>query len=420
MLQAALALSRENNGQTTAPAPPPSAPAAESATTAASAQARLQARVKEIFLELTQAGLPPNEAAAQALERATKESKEQATTTAPKAPAQAEVPIVNFGGTNPALLEKAGFEARVKELFAAHKAAGEETNEAAAMALKQAQQEQLAAAQAARRERSGGHATPARNGNDGSGGSGSSPPEVGRQGSEAVEAFERWEEIERVAQVHVDAIIEMYRSDGVKFVDPTFPPTDKALYCTPDSATHWKCRACGHKNKLPPPPTDQDLLRLMTDRSAASEMIKCANCGSESSKLETALRPAGWMRPGDIPGIRDDVTLQYSSVPWVVIRDEPRSDDIRQGHVGKLLVRLRDVGAGGGPEEYSEYPRDEGAYACGSVSGQAMPQRRVALRSDRRRLPSERSLVLGVPQSGEALVMAGAHREGGREATWEL
>ena len=60
------------------------------------------------------------------------------------------MPIVNFGGTNPALLEKAGFEARVKELFAAHKAAGEETNEAAAMALKQAQQEQLAAAQAAR------------------------------------------------------------------------------------------------------------------------------------------------------------------------------------------------------------------------------------------------------------------------------
>ena len=52
------------------------------------------------------------------------------------------------------------------------------------------------------------------------------------------------------------------------------------------------------------------------------------------AKLETALRPTGWMRPGDIPGIRDDVTLQWSSVPWVVVRDEPRPDDIRQGHVG--------------------------------------------------------------------------------------
>ena len=72
----------------------------------------------------------------------------------------------------------------------------------------------------------------------------------------------------------------------------------------------------------------------MTDPSMRDVMITCGHCRSESNKLETALRPSGWMRPGDIPGIRDDVTLQWSNVPWVVIRDEPRPDDIRQGHVG--------------------------------------------------------------------------------------
>ena len=33
-------------------------------------------------------------------------------------------------------------------------------------------------------------------------------------------------------------------------------------------------------------------------------------------------------------GIRDDVTLQFSTVPWVVFRGDPRPDDIRQGGVG--------------------------------------------------------------------------------------
>ena len=92
-----------------------------------------------------------------------------------------------------------GFAARVKQLFAAHQAAGADANDAAADALQQAKQEQLAAAHQARKERGGGDG----GGGDG-GGEGSGPPSplgVARQGSEAVETFERWEEIERVAQV---------------------------------------------------------------------------------------------------------------------------------------------------------------------------------------------------------------------------
>ena len=178
MLEKALALSRENDGMRAAPAPAP-APALD-------AQARLQARVRELFTELAAGGMAPNEAAAQALERATREAKSAA------APPPAPPPLV----TQPsALLEKEGFEARVKELFAAHKAAGAEANEAAANALKQAQQEQLAEAQRARADRAGGEG----GGSDVPAGS---PPGVTKQGSEAIEKFERWEEIERVAQVH--------------------------------------------------------------------------------------------------------------------------------------------------------------------------------------------------------------------------
>ena len=47
------------------------------------------------------------------------------------------------------------------------------------------------------------------------------------------------------------------------------------------------------------------------------------------------MRPTSWRRPlnGEL-GIRDDVTLQFSTVPWVVFRGDPRPDDIRQGGVG--------------------------------------------------------------------------------------
>lgn len=323
MLQQALALSRENNGvRSAAPAAPPAA------AELGAQQAKLQERVKQIFAELTAAGKSPNEAAAEAFKQASSEmaaasAKESGTSLPPL--------------TDPAsLLEKAGFEARVKALFAAHTAAGLSPNEAAAKAMQQAQNEQLQATQAARHERSaaegakGGGAGGGGAGGGG-GGEGEETPGLERQGSEAVEKFERWEEIERVATAQVDAIHEMYRTEGITFIDPSFAPTDRALYMSTDSATTWKCRACGARNPLPPPPDAQGLIQLMHDPNAAQKMIRCGKCQSESHALEVALRPTGWARPAEL---RDDVTLQFSTVPWMLVRDEPRPDDIRQGHVG--------------------------------------------------------------------------------------
>ena len=322
MLQRALALSREEGGLRMGP-PAPSAPPAASALGAQ--QEKLQARVKAIFEQLTNAGASPNEAAAEAFKQASSEIA------AETARASSLPPLSNPS----ALLDKAGLQARVKELFEAHRAAGMEANEAAAKAMQQAQNEQLQATQAARRDRNSaadGNGGGADGGGEGSRGEGPQPPGAERQGSEQVaEQFERWEEIERVASAQVDAINEMFRTEGITFIDPSFPPTDRALYMSTDTATTWKCRACGGKNALPPPPDAQGLIKLMHDPQAGQQMIKCAKCQSESHMLEVALRPTGWARPSEL---RDDVTLQFSTVPWMVVRDEPRPDDIRQGHVG--------------------------------------------------------------------------------------
>ena len=43
----------------------------------------------------------------------------------------------------------------------------------------------------------------------------------------------------------------------------------------------------------------------------------------------------GWRRPTDL---RDDVTLQFSTVPWALVRGEPRPDDIRQGTIGNCWL----------------------------------------------------------------------------------
>ena len=317
-MQAAVALSL---GETASVAPA----AAPQAMDVPSEKERLQARVREIFGQLVAGGMTPNGAAAKALEQASSEIAADKAKAATAALAPAPAPHADA-----ALLDKAGFEARVKALFAAAVAEGNDANQAAATALRQAQAEQLAAAQQARRERSGGDSSgaPARP-ND------SSAPSLVPQISEEVEQFERWEEIEKVAQTQVDAINVMYREEGVTFIDPSFPPSDRALYLSTESATHWKCRSCSQRNPLPPPPSAQELARLLTDRSMAEKLIQCAHCRVECNVLEVALRPSGWGRPNEL---RDDVTLQFSTVPWAVIRDVARPDDIRQGHVGNCWL----------------------------------------------------------------------------------
>ena len=73
----------------------------------------------------------------------------------------------------------------------------------------------------------------------------------------------------------------------------------------------------------------------MTDPAHKGRTLGCAACGAQSALVEVALRPKGWLRPADL---RDDITMQTSTVPWAVFRGEPRADDIRQGGVGNCWL----------------------------------------------------------------------------------
>lgn len=140
------------------------------------------------------------------------------------------------------LLSRDGFEKRVKALFAEEQAAGAEPNAAAARALSRSQGEQLAAA-AAKRGRASSHAPaspaaaepmPA-----------AAAPALESRDSGGLVSFERLEDVEKVAQEQVDAINALYHSDGIVFVDPTFPPIPRSLYMHPEGQTTFRCSTSG-------------------------------------------------------------------------------------------------------------------------------------------------------------------------------
>ena len=143
-------------------------------------------------------------------------------------------------------------------------------------------------------------------------------------------SFVRLEQMDEVSRESLDAINAMYHSDGIKFTDPDFPPLPRSLYSSTASETTWKCRACQTRNALPAHShSAEEVIALM--RAPSSRTIACGSCGAVSSELEVAMRPSGWMRPAFL---RDDLTMMASTTPWVVFREQPRPDDIRQGGVG--------------------------------------------------------------------------------------
>lgn len=322
-LRVALALSVENDGLRYPPVAsmPVSAPSPLGTDIGSqkTIHERLRSRVHELFAQMTATGLPPNEAAAQAIEQATTEMKDAATLDARPTDAT-DITMAHAPPAQPLdVASKDGFAARVRKLFEDHVAAGAEPNVAAAKAVQMAQSE----AAASRQRRSESAVAPLVEEVQLEG---TMPPVVMQQSSEAAVKFQRWEEIEKVAQAQVDVINELYRTEGITFVDPSFPPTDRSLYASTETATTWKCRGCNQRNPLPPPPTEMELIRLMTDPSTRETQITCGHCGTDHQMLEVAMRPCAWQRPSNL---RDDVTLQYSTVPWVLVRGEPRPDDIR-------------------------------------------------------------------------------------------
>ena len=147
------------------------------------------------------------------------------------------------------------------------------------------------------------------------------------------EAFERMDTVENVSETDMSVINLLYQEDGVVFVDPSFPPAPGSLYNDPQDATRWTCSGCGSKNPLSGDAMSREgILRVIqAQRQGRMEHVSCRRCGTQHPLLEVGLRPSTWVRPNDL---RDDLTQQTSSVPWVVFRSEPRADDLRQGGVG--------------------------------------------------------------------------------------
>jgi len=270
----------------------------------------LKDRIGEIFSLACALGASPNAAAVAALQLAQAEGEEAR---------QAETDV----------LTKTGFEARVKMLFKLAASAQVGANDAAARALAYVQQEQLRAAEAQRRDQQQREAQATA-----AAATEAAAPRAPAAARRAAAAFERIECVESVAAEQLEVINLMYKEDGINFVDPSFPPAAASLYVDATSALAWRCSACKARNPIPPGiNTFDEVLEMMRQAQQTQKMryVACGTCGQEHPLQEVAMRPTDWVRPN---GLRDDLTLQTSKVPWQIFRGEPRADDIRQGGVG--------------------------------------------------------------------------------------
>lgn len=158
-------------------------------------------------------------------------------------------------------------------------------------------------------------------------------PEEVKEPQPKKKSFERMDAPELVGDDAYETINLLYKEDGVTFVDPSFPPVPGSLYADAADAERWACSRCHAKNPVPAEANSRDgVLRMIDDRQrGVLREIQCASCGHKQPLLEVGLRPSGWLRPADI---RDDRTMQKSTVPWSVFRGDPRPDDSVQGAVG--------------------------------------------------------------------------------------
>ena len=314
---------------------------------AAEKENRLRARVRAIFDEMTARGMSANEAAQAALRQAASEAMSGTEKSANNEVYRSEIDqLVCQPDPSTKVLEQASpdnstrlvFEARVRQLFEEGIADGADATTSASRALEQAQAEMLASTSAVsnmdkdneRREERQPDVPNDEN-------LLKKAPKNSRdsQDVEKETKFERMDDFEVVAEQEIDTINSLFKADGITFVDPSFPPTNRALYADERSSTTWECKNCRARNPIPPQPQTQELFQLLFDRSRPMPMISCAKCSAQHALLETAMRPTDWQRP---TMIRDDVTMQYSTVPWEVFRDEPRADDVRQGIVGNCWL----------------------------------------------------------------------------------
>jgi hypothetical protein len=149
---------------------------------------------------------------------------------------------------------------------------------------------------------------------------------------EEVFDFRRAHSVENVSADQLEFINELYRTDGVKFVDPAFTPSAGSLYENPSVGSNtWACAGCKRPNPCPASwervAVPQWLSHVRQSLPGNPPHLKCSSCGRPESMELLVMRPVDWKQPKDVV---DHLTMQTSTAPWVVFREEPRPEDVIQ------------------------------------------------------------------------------------------
>ncbi|KAH8049436.1 calcium-dependent cysteine-type endopeptidase [Aureococcus anophagefferens] len=255
------------------------------------------ARVGELFAVEVAKGSAPN-VGREALRLASSSSARRGAAPAP---------------VDPAVLTPAGFQARVKALFAAEVAG----------APRRTRPPPLAA------PRTSSGASRGRGARGGGGAGGRAPPPPSKA------AFVRLESVEKVAAETMEVLNAMYRERASRSWTELPAGAELALRRRRQRRGHVEVRRL---LRAEPRAAGAQRPRACSTSSGGSSRatshVKCGTCGRQHPLLEVALRPCDWLRP---PDLRDDVTMLTSGravgVSW-----RPAPDDIRQGGVGNCWL----------------------------------------------------------------------------------
>lgn len=159
----------------------------------------------------------------------------------------------------------------------------------------------------------------------------------------------------------VEEINRQCRETGERYVDPQFPPIPRSIYLSDWEAESWECLSCHTRTKLPPvPPLPKSKEEAQQQEQDFKNKVKCDSCGGCAPyvvQVRYFTRPTQWLHPagacngcemvyGHLPGgrelaqqmcthfLRDAATNVTVGLPWKLIREAARPEDVCQGGLG--------------------------------------------------------------------------------------
>lgn len=185
-------------------------------------------------------------------------------------------------------------------------------------------------------------------------------PEAVRGSEPKVLSFQRFNpekllvDHEKVAEIN-----RLCAAKKEKYVDPQFPPSASSLYMSLQEEHTWECLSCHTHSKLGPvPPLAGTQEEVHQQEEDFKKQAICEGCGQPAHhvvQVRYFTRPTQWLRPGrrcegcellwgHLRGemaatmcthyLRDSVSQTVLGMPWKVIREVARPEDVCQGALG--------------------------------------------------------------------------------------